>query len=124
MAEGENMRLALIAILLSLAIAIGIYTVSQDQRTKMIAAFRKNKRTTAEKILLTVFSYAFLSICFCMLIVARNGRRSNEFARGISMRRFRGRPLTTQAVLGRTLLVVVLVFACALMAWLVYGNST
>jgi len=40
------------------------------------------------------------------------------------MRRFRGRPLTTQAVLGRTLLVVVLVFACALMAWLVYGNST
>jgi hypothetical protein len=57
-AEGENMRLALIAILFSLAIAIGIYAVSQDQRTKMIAAFRKNKPATAEKILLAVFSYA------------------------------------------------------------------
>ena len=58
MAEGENMRLALIAILLSLAIAIGVYAASQDQRTKTIAAFRKNKRAATEKILLIVFSYA------------------------------------------------------------------
>ena len=52
------MRLALIAILLSVVIATGIYAVSREQRARMIADFRKSKRAGAERILLTVFAYA------------------------------------------------------------------
>jgi hypothetical protein len=39
------------------------------------------------------------------------------------MRRFRGRPLTGQAILVRTLSFLALAIICVLMAWMVYGTG-
>ena len=57
-AKGEEMRLALIAILLAAVLAVGIHAFSPNRRAQITAIFRRNKWVAAEHCLLTVFGYA------------------------------------------------------------------
>jgi hypothetical protein len=56
--KGEEMRLAPIAILLAVVVAVGIYAFSPNLRAKMVATFQRNKWVAAEHCLLLVFGYA------------------------------------------------------------------
>jgi hypothetical protein len=56
--KGEEMRLALIAILLAVVVTIGIHAFSPNLRAKMFAIFQRNRWVGAEHCLLFVFGYA------------------------------------------------------------------
>ena len=52
------MKLALIAIFLSLIITVGIHSVSPYRRMQMIAAFRNDRRAAVQHFLLVILGYA------------------------------------------------------------------